>query len=138
MLYLIDANVLCESSKPTPDKDVLNWLGDHDAELCVSALTLGEMVKGIHLMDGGKKRADIEAWFDRIDRWSAGRVLALDAPTIRRWGVFYEKHQRKGRRLSVMDSLIAATALEHELTVVTRNTSDFPSDVPLLNPWSTR
>ncbi|MFT4638094.1 MAG: putative nucleic acid-binding protein [Verrucomicrobiales bacterium] len=54
MPYLIDANVLCESSKPKPDKDVLCWLADHDAELRVRALTLGEMARGIHLMDGGK------------------------------------------------------------------------------------
>ncbi len=137
MPFLLDANVLCESSKPQPDKAVLDWLAVHDAYLRVSALTLVEMVKGIHLMDHGKRRNQIKAWFDRIDRWSAGRVLSLDSLTMRRWGAFYAKHQRAGRKLNVMDSLIAATALEHQLTLVTRNTRDFPNDITLLNPWET-
>ena len=136
MPYLIDANVLCESSKPRPDAKVLRWLAEHDADLHVSALTLGEMVKGIHLMDQGKRRAKIEQWFDRIDRWSAGRLLSLDSVTMRRWGAFYAKYQLAGRELNLMDSLVAATALEHQLTLVTRNLGDFPGEVPLFDPWN--
>jgi predicted nucleic acid-binding protein len=133
--YLIDTNVLCESSKPNPDAAVLQWLADHDAELALSALSLGEMLMGIHLLDRGKRREEIENWFQRIQRWAAGRILPVDAAVAHTWALFYAKHQRAGRRLPAMDSLIAATALQHQFTLVTRNTGDFPDDVPTLNPW---
>jgi toxin FitB len=136
MPYLVDANVLCESSKPRPDAAVLAWLTDHDAELHLSALSLGEMLKGIYLMDRGRRRQEIEHWYQRVERWAAGRILPVDSAVMRTWAVFYAKHQRAGRKLPALDSLIAATALHHHLTLVTRNTADFPDDVDVLNPWS--
>ena len=136
MAYLVDANVLCESSKARPDAAVLQWLSDHDAELHVSVLSLGEMVKGIHLMDTGNRRHVIESWYQRIERWAARRLLPMDAAVMATWGRFYAKHQRAGRKLPLMDSLLAATAMQHDLTIVTRNTADFPDDVSLLNPWT--
>ena len=135
MAYLVDTNVLCESSKPSPDPKVIRWLADHDSELHVSALSVGEMLKGIHLMDAGKRRLDIERWYQRIERWAANRLLALDAPVMATWGRFYAKHQLKGHKLPLTDSLIAATAIHHKLTLITRNTADFPDDLPMLNPW---
>lgn len=137
MPYLIDTNVLCESSKPKPAAPVLQWLAQHDAELHLSALSIGEMLKGIHLMDRGKRRLEIENWFQRIDRWAAGRILPVDAGVMKTWAVFYAKHQRAGRRLPAIDSIVAATALHHGLTLVTRNATDFPPDVTVLNPWVT-
>jgi predicted nucleic acid-binding protein len=136
MPYLVDSNALCESSKARPDPVVLQWLADHDAELHVSVLSLGEMLKGIHLMDTGNRRHEIERWYQRIERWATNRLLSMDATVMTTWAHFYAKHQRAGRKLPLMDSLLAATALQHNLTIVTRNTSDFPDDVPLLNPWS--
>lgn len=136
MSYLVDANVLCESSKPHPDAAVLKWLADHDAELYLSALALGEMLMGIHLMDRVKRRREIEHWYLRIERWAAGRILSVDTTVMTTWAAFYAKHQRAGRKLPAVDSLIAATALQHRLTLVTRNTTDFPDDVNVLNPWS--
>jgi toxin FitB len=136
MSYLVDANVLCESSKTHPEPAVQQWLAEHDAELHVSVLTLGEMLKGIHLMDQGNRRHDIERWYQRIERWAANRLLVMDAPVMNTWGRFYAKHQRTGLKLPLMDSLLAATALRHQLTIVTRNTTDFPDDVPLVNPWT--
>ena len=65
----------------------------------------------------------------------AGRVLPVDEAVARTWGAFYAKHQRQGRLLSSFDSLLAATALAHDLTLATRNTTDFPNDVPVVNPW---
>ena len=135
MPYLVDANVLCESSKARPEPAVLQWLSAHDAELRVSVLSLGEMLKGIHLLDQGNRRHEIELWYRRIERWSANRLLSLDAPVMTTWGRFYAKHQRAGRKLPLMDSLLAATALQHQLTIATRNTADFPDDVPRQNPW---
>jgi len=136
MSYLVDANILCESSKAHPEPAVVQWLADHDTELHVSVLSLGEMLKGIHLMDAGNRRHQIERWYQRIERWAANRLLVMDAPVMLAWGRFYAKHQRAGRKLPLMDSLLAATALQYELTIVTCNTADFPDDVPVLNPWA--
>jgi predicted nucleic acid-binding protein len=136
MLYLVDANVLCESSKSQPKASVLHWLAEHDAELQISAISLGEMLKGIHLMDRGRRREEIEHWYQRVERWATGRTLSVDASVMKIWASFYAKHQRAGRRLPAIDSLLAATALHHQLIVVTRNTNDFPDDVSVLNPWT--
>ncbi len=135
MAFLLDSNVLSESSKRAPEPRVIQWLSDHDAELYVSALSIGEMTKGIHLLDQGQRRQDIENWYRRIEHWAARRILPLDAEVMQTWGQFYAKYQRKGRKLPLMDSLLAATALHFNLTIVTRNTDDFPDDIPLLSPW---
>jgi len=135
MSYLVDSNVLSESSKSQVDPRVLRWMSDHDAELYVSVISLGEILKGIHLMDAGRRRVQIERWFQRIERWSASRILPVDPPLMEVWARFYASHRRAGRRLPLLDSLLAATALRYKLTLVTRNTADFPDDVPVFNPW---
>lgn len=99
MAYLLDTNVLCESSKTRPDPAVVQWLRDHDSELHVSVLSLGEMLKGIHLMDQGNRRHQVELWYQRIERWAAKRQLTMNATTITTWARFYAKHQ-----LPLMDS----------------------------------
>ncbi len=135
MRYLVDANVLCESARTSPHPGVVQWLADHDSELCVSVLSLGEILKGIHLMDQGKRRREIERWYQRLERWTEGRLLVIDAEVMTAWAALYAKHQRAGRKLPQLDSQLAATALHHQLSVVTRNTEDFPDEVPVLNPW---
>lgn len=135
MTYLVDTNVLCESSKPEPDDRVLEWLLENDSELAVSSLTLGEMLKGIHLMDAGKRRRALEKWYGRIEKWAVGRILPVDFAVCRTCAILCAKHQRKGCKLPAIDSLIGATAIHHQLTLVTRNTGDFPDDVAILNPW---
>jgi predicted nucleic acid-binding protein len=87
MAYLLDTNVLCESSRARPDFTVVKWLGDHDAELNVSVLSLGEMLKDTHLMDQGGRRHEIEKWYQRIERWAAKRLLAMDVGIISTWGL---------------------------------------------------
>lgn len=135
MAYLVDANVLCEPSKTRPDPKVVSWIRDHDPDLRLSALSLGEVLKGVHLLDPGNRRDEIERWYRRFERWAAGRILPLDGPVFTEWAVLYASHQRAGRKLPLLDSLLAATALHHDLIVVTRNTSDFPPEVAVLNPW---
>ena len=135
MAYLVDTNVLCESSTPNPDASVLAWLAEHDSELHLSAISLGEMLMGIHLMDRGKRRQQIERWYQRIERWASGRILAVDTAVMHTWAPFCAKHRKEGLNLPAMDSLVAATAIHHQLTLVTRNTGDFPPDVPVLDPW---
>lgn len=135
MGWLLDTDVLSESSNPQPDERVMDWLDAHDHEIHLSTISLGEIVKGIELMPSGKRRKEIEAWFGRLERWAGPRLLAPTDPVMRRWGRLCAEQERKGRRLPVLDSLIAATALTHGHTIVTRNTSDYPADIPIFNPW---
>lgn len=122
MTYLVDTNVLCEPSKRRPDAKVVSWIRNHDPDLRLSALSLGEVLKGIHLLDPGNRRDEIERWYQRLERWAVGRILPLDAPVFTEWATLYAGHQRAGRKLPLLDSFLAATALHHGLTVVTRNT----------------
>jgi toxin FitB len=135
MAYLLDTNVLCESSKRLPQPEVISWVRDHDRDLHISALSMGEILKGIHLMDAGKRKHEIERWYTRIERWAANRLLVMDGPVFAEWAELYARHQRAGRKLPLLDSFIAATALHHGLTLVTRNLDDFPTEVTMLNPW---
>ncbi|MDD5201358.1 MAG: PIN domain-containing protein, partial [Terrimicrobiaceae bacterium] len=87
------------------------------------------------LLPAGRRRKEVERWFERLERWAGSRLLAPTAEVMREWGRLCARNERKGRRLPVLDSLIAATALTHNLSLVTRNTADYPSDIPLINPW---
>ena len=135
MSYLVDANVLCEATRPRAEARVLDWLDRHDAQLHVSVITLGEILKGINLLSKGRKQRRLETWFADLEASFDGRVLLLDPPVMREWAALYARHQRAGRLLSSFDSLLAATASLHGLTLVTRNESDFPAEVPVVNPW---
>jgi predicted nucleic acid-binding protein len=107
----------------------------HDDELHISTLTLAEILKGIHLLAPGKKRRQLELWFEELVASFAGRVLPVDEAVARVWAEFYARQQQQGRLLSSFDSLLAATAIAHELTLATRNTADFPKEVSVVNPW---
>jgi len=133
--YLVDANVLCEATRVRPAARVISWLDRHDASLHVSTLTLAEILKGIHLLAPGRKRRKLDEWVELLIASFAGRIVPFDEDASRTWAAFHAKHQRLGRQLASFDSLIAATALAHGHTLATRNTSDFPNDVPVVNPW---
>lgn len=135
MGYLLDTDVLSESSNPQPDERVMDWLDAHEHETALSTISLGEIVKGIELLPSGRRKNEIAAWFERLEKWGENRLLPPTAQVMREWGHLCARHQRKGRRLPVLDGLIAATALTHDLTLVTRNTSDYPPEVSLINPW---
>lgn len=135
MAYLLDTDVLSESSKPQPNPHVLAWLDAHDHELYLSTISLGEMRKGLELLPAGKRRKEIAQWFERLERWAGPRLLAPSSEVMHAWGQLCARNEKKGHRLPVLDSLIAATALAHDLTLVTRNTDDYPTEIPRLNPW---
>ncbi len=135
MGYLLDTDVLSESSNPQPDERVMDWLDAHDHEASLSTISLGEIVKGIELLPSGKRKNELAAWFKRLEKWCENRLLPPTAQVMHQWGHLCARHQRKGRLLPVLDSLIAATAITHGLTLVTRNTSDYPPEVSLINPW---
>jgi predicted nucleic acid-binding protein len=133
--YLVDANVLSEATKSSPSAPVLAWLRSHGDEFAVDPIILGELRFGILLLPKGKKRTALEAWFDAgMDHL---HCLAWDAATGRRWAELLAELRRKGRSMPIKDSLIAATALVHDLTIVTRNRRDFATaGVRVLDPFA--
>ena len=123
MRFLVDANVLSEATKPAPAARVIDWLTHHEAELAVDPVILGEIHFGIHLLPAGKRRRRLEQWFEQgVARLTC---LPLTAETGLRWARLLADLRSSNKAMSVKDSLIAATALVHGLTVATRNTRDF-------------
>lgn len=134
MSYLVDAKVLCEATRPRPNAGVMEWLEQHDEDLIVSVITLGEILKGVQLLSGGQKQRRLQTWFKEIEASFEDRILPVDRSVMREWAILYARHQKAGRRLSSFDSLLAATATAHQLTLATRNESDFPPETPLAIP----
>ena len=135
MKYLVDANVLCEATRPAPHPGAIAWLRRNERELAVDPIILGEIRFGIHLLPAGKRRRRLETWFDEV----VARIVCVpwDAPTGLRWARLLADLRRSGESLPVKDSLIAATALHHGFTVLTRNTRDFgKSGVKVLDPFA--
>ncbi len=137
--YLLDTNVLSEfSRRGGPNERVKKWLEAADPDsLYASVLTFGEIRYGVALLPPGKRRTALELWLDRdLPEWFEGRVLAIDQSIADRWGTIRAREQLNGRPVSVIDALLAATALQHKLTIVSRNVSDFRVvGMTVLNPW---
>lgn len=137
--FLLDTNVPSELTRPQSDPRVEKWLDDADDEqLYLSVISLGEMFKGLTVLPPSKRRKELEQWIeDELRPWFDGRILPVTEHIAERWGILGAECQMKGRGLTVADGLIAATALEHDLTVVTRNVRDFDGlGVGVFNPWS--
>ncbi len=137
MTYLADANVLSEATRPSPNPAVLEWLSRNESEIAVDPFILGEIRYGILILPAGKRRQRLEAWF----REGVAKVHCLpwDAPTGLAWAKLLADLRAKGRSMPVKDSLIAATALAHGLTVATRNVRDFAkAGVRVVDPFSRR
>ncbi len=135
MRYLLDTNVICESVAKQPDKNVMSWMALHQHESALSCVTFGEIWKGIHRLPEGKRRETTMIWVNRIEDDFRETILPLNLEVLKIWGQLFSECQARGLNLTIMDSLLAATALADELTLVTRNTRDFPAEVPTLNPW---
>jgi len=134
--YLVDANVLSEPTKPGPDAAVVDWLRKNEPEIAVDPIILGEIRFGILLLPRGRRRRALEAWFDEGVR--RVHCLPWHATTGLRWAELLSSLRGSGRAMPIKDSLIAATALLHGLTLVTRNHADFEkAGVELLDPFAT-
>lgn len=135
MRYLVDANILSEPTKPTPHLGVLDWLRRHERDLAVDPIILGEIRFGILLLPRGKRRARLEQWFDAGIR----RLVCLpwEAENGLRWAELVAALRTSGRSMPVKDSLIATTALVHNLAVATHNRSDFEkAGVEIVDPFA--
>ena len=134
MTFLVDANVLSEPTKMAPDATVLAWLRRHEADLAVAPFILGEIRFGILLLPRGKRRARLERWFEQGVRRL--HCLPWEAETGLRWAELLASLRASGRAMPIKDSLIAATALAHDLTVATRNRTDFEkASVKMVDPF---
>ena len=135
MSYLIDTCALSELLRPAPARQVARWFeaGPREA-LFVSVLTFGEIRRGVEKLPEGSRRERIAIWLEvELPAWFDGRMLPIDAATAEEWG---RLNARTQQTIPAVDGLIAATALRHRLTVVTRNVADFAkAQVGILNPW---
>ncbi len=136
--FLLDTNCISEVVRVKPEPRVLEWMEAADEGLLyLSVLTLGEIRKGLAGLSQSKRRTHLEAWLEvELQARFSGRILPIDAAVADRWGVLAADAKRKGTALSTIDALLAATALHYNLTIVSRNVSDFANaHVPVLNPW---
>ncbi len=136
--FLLDTNVPSELTRPRPEPRVTQWLEATDDEsMYISVITVGEVCKGITVHRQASRRDWLRQWLENEVRpWFAGRILPVTEAISERWGILEGECQLNGLGFNAPDGLIAATALEHDLTVVTRNVRDFAGfDVAVLNPW---
>jgi toxin FitB len=136
--FLLDTNCISELVRAKPEPRVMDWMEATDeAMLYLSVLTVGEIRKGSAGLAQGKRRTHLETWLEvELQARFAGRIVPINAAIADRWGLIAAEAKRKGKALSVIDGLLAATALHHNLTVVSRNASDFTNTpAPVLNPW---
>jgi predicted nucleic acid-binding protein len=134
MIYLVDANVLGEPTRPAPSSKVIDWLSANEQDIVVDPMVLGELYIGILALPRGHKRTKLEQWFEALVRTI--ECLPWDATIARRWALLVADLRRRGEPLPLLDGMIAATALHHDLTIATRNTRDFKrARVKVLNPF---
>jgi len=136
--YLLDTCVISELIKPKPEKSVAEWIkGINESFLFLSVLTLGEIHKGINKLPASKKRRTLERWVseDLCQRFE-NQIITITMEIARVWGEMQGKAESKGDTIPVIDGFLSATAIAHDLTIVTRNTNDMEkTGVSIYNPW---
>jgi predicted nucleic acid-binding protein len=134
--YLIDTNVISELRRRLPEPRVVQWFAERPAgQLFLSVLTLGEIRRGVERLEPSERQQALREWLEQeLPAYFAGRLLPIDAAIAHRWGSLQAE---LGRPLPAIDSLLAATAMEHNLVLVTRNLKDV-ADLPvaIADPWS--
>ena len=133
----MDTNVFSEPVKPKPDAKVVAWLRQHESEIYVSTITIGEIRRGIERLPNGRRKTQLRAWLLALCDCMKGRILSFNTSTAHVWGQLKAGWDRAGVAIPSLDSQLAATAQRHQLTLVTRNSADFrKTGVKLLNPFN--
>lgn len=136
--FLLDTNCISEIVRSKPEPRVLEWMeAAEESLLYLSVLTLGEIRKGVAGLPQSKRRTHLESWLELdLQARFSGRILPFDAAIADRWGLLAAEAKRRGKPLSAIDGILAATALHHNLTIVSRNVHDFShTPAAVLNPW---
>ena len=139
MNYLLDTCLISELAKAKPNGRVVDWvLGENETSFYISVLTFGELHKGVEKLPESKKKKELRNWIESaLKNRFQNRIIGIDMSVSILWGKIQSFTERKGKPMQAIDSLIAATGIAYNLTVVTRNVSDMEqSGVKLLNPWS--
>ncbi|MCE2961508.1 MAG: type II toxin-antitoxin system VapC family toxin [Akkermansiaceae bacterium] len=137
MSYLVDTNVFCELAKTKPNEQVIKWLRNHESELYLSTISIGEIRRGIEVLPAGKRKKALQAWFSALCKRMEGRILSFNTSTAHVWGQLMAAWDKKGTTVPSLDSQLAATAHRHKLTMVTRNVADFKNTgVKVINPFA--
>lgn len=138
MAFLLDTNVVSETIKPKPEPRVVDWLETQmPADLFLAAQTIGELVRGVRKVKEVARRERFGSWIEQdLAQQFEGRVLPFDGSTAALWGRLMGDGDRAGRTPAAADAQIAAVAIHHQLTLITRNVKDFEHfDLKMLNPW---
>lgn len=139
MSFLLDTNVVSEWTKPRPNPGVVEWLAQVDEdEVFLSVVTFAELRHGIERLPAGDRRRRLDEWLrNDLPLRFEERIVGVDGAIADEWGRVIARRESRGRPISAMDALIAATAQVHGLTVVTRNMADFQASVKsVLSPWT--
>jgi predicted nucleic acid-binding protein len=138
MAYLLDTNALSEFLKRTPNRNVIDWFARTDeSDQFISVFSIGEIQKGIKKLASSRRRNELQPWFDQLIIRYQTRILPFGLETAKIWGKLLIDAERRGQLIPIVDSQIAATAIEHDLTIITRNTSDFSAaKASVLDIWA--
>jgi predicted nucleic acid-binding protein len=140
MRFLLDTCVVSELIKSNPDRNVIMWIRNEDEnDLFLSVITFGEIRKGIDRLAKGRKRTTLSIWLEKeLKQRFSHRIIPIDISIAERWGAQEAKNFKAGKPMPVIDGLLASTAEEYELILVTRNEKDFEnSSIKIFNPWTT-
>ena len=138
MTFLLDTNAVSEWVKPRPNPGLMNWMESADEDrVFISVISLAELEYGVERLPVGSRRSRLEQWLrHELPLRFESRVLPVDPQVAEHWGRTVSRSEAAGRPIGVMDAFLAATAEIHQLTLVTRNVSDFPLLKMVLNPWT--
>jgi predicted nucleic acid-binding protein len=135
--YLLDTCALSELVKSTPDAHVIRWFEARKAhELCISAMTWGELQRGVTRLPESKRRSELTLWLQQLETGFEDRILAFDKNVSRVWAHMTAQAETQGKSMAAFDSIIAATARAHDCKLVSRNVRDFVNaGIDVINPW---
>ena len=138
MKYLVDTNIISEIIAKKPNQQVIDFLNNiNTSDIYLSAITVGEIKYGINRLSQSKRKTQLLAWFEQLLLKYQYNIIDIDISVMAIWADINSDLKSNGISLSIMDSLIASSALYHDMTLVTRNTKDFQyiANLNIINPF---